>query len=215
MSAEWMQKARAIFTIDLSQRKSKSTKPKNMSAKKSLSTQESEELLELLKARFEKNSDRHKGIEWSKVQAKLEASSDKLWSLNEMEKTGGEPDVVGFDKQTGEYIFYDCSAESPKRRSLCYDRAALDFRKEYKPENSAVDMATEMGIEILTEDQYRELQQLGNFDLKTSSWIKTPERIRKLGGGLFCDRRYDTVFVYHNGAESYYAARGFRGSLMV
>ncbi|MBS1523876.1 MAG: DUF4256 domain-containing protein [Bacteroidetes bacterium] len=185
-----------------------------MSAKKSLSSQESSELLELLKTRFEKNKDRHKYIEWSKVQAKLEAAPEKLWSLNEMERTGGEPDVVGQEK--GEFVFYDCSAESPKgRRSLCYDRAALDFRKEYKPENSAIDLANEIGIEILTEDQYRELQQLGNFDLKTSSWIKTPERIRKLGGGIFCDRRYDTVFVYHNGAESYYAARGFRGSLRV
>lgn len=185
-----------------------------MSAKKSLSTQESAELLEILKARFEKNLNRHKGIEWAKVQAKLEAAPEKLWSLNEMERTGGEPDVVGQDK--GEYLFYDCSAESPKgRRSLCYDREALEFRKEYKPANSALDLAAEMGIEILTEDQYKELQQLGNFDLKTSSWIKTPEKIRKLGGGLFCDRRYDTVFVYHNGAESYYAARGFRGLLRV
>ena len=185
-----------------------------MSTKKSLSTQESAELLELLKIRFEKNSNRHKGIEWAKVQAKLEAAPEKLWSLNEMERTGGEPDVVGEDK--GEYLFYDCSAESPKgRRSLCYDREALDFRKEYKPANSAMDLATEMGVEILTEDQYRNLQQLGNFDLKTSSWIKTPEKIRKLGGGVFCDRRYDTVFVYHNGAESYYAARGFRGCLKV
>lgn len=185
-----------------------------MSAKKSLSLQESSELLEILKTRFEKNSHRHKGIEWTKVRAKLEAAPEKRWSLNEMERTGGEPDVVRQDK--GDYLFYDCSAESPKgRRSLCYDREALDFRKEYKPANSAMDLATEMGIEILTEDQYRELQQLGNFDLKTSSWIKTPEKIRKLGGGLFCDRRYDTVFVYHNGAESYYAARGFRGSLRV
>ncbi len=185
-----------------------------MSTKKSLSIQESTELLEILKTRFEKNNNRHKGIEWAKVQAKLEAAPEKLWSLNEMERTGGEPDVVGQDK--GGYLFYDCSVESPKgRRSLCYDRGALDFRKEYKPENSAIDLATEMGIEILTEDQYRELQQLGNFDLKTSSWIKTPEKIRKLGGGIFCDRRYDTVFVYHNGAESYYAARGFRGSLHI
>jgi len=184
--------------------------------KKELSAEQATELLRILQTRFEKNSDRHKGIEWAKVQAKLEAAPEKLWSLNEMERTGGEPDVVGYDKQTGEYIFYDCSAESPKgRRSLCYDREALDFRKEYKPANSAMDLATEMGIEILTEDQYRELQQLGNFDLKTSIWIKTPEKIRKLGGGLFCDRRYGTVFVYHNGAESYYAARGFRGSLRV
>lgn len=182
--------------------------------KEKLSADQIKELLGILKTRFEKNSNRHKGIEWAKVQAKLEAHPNKLWSLNEMEKTGGEPDVVGEDK--GEYLFYDCSAESPKgRRSLCYDRAALDSRKEYKPENSAIDMATEMGIEILTEDQYRGLQQLGNFDLKTSSWIKTPEKIRKLGGAIFCDRRYDTVFVYHNGAESYYAARGFRGCLRV
>lgn len=182
--------------------------------KKELSTEQTAELLQILKTRFEKNSNRHKGIEWAKVQAKLEAAPEKMWSLNEMERTGGEPDVVGREK--GDYIFYDCSAESPKgRRSLCYDRVALDFRKEFKPENSAIDLATEIGIEILSEDQYRELQQLGNFDLKTSSWIKTPEKIRKLGGGLFCDRRYDTVFVYHNGAESYYAARGFRGSLRV
>ena len=182
--------------------------------KKELSAEQAAELLRILQTRFEKNPNRHKGIEWAKVQAKLEAAPEKLWSLNEMERTGGEPDVVGQDKD--DYLFYDCSAESPKgRRSLCYDREALDFRKEYKPANSATDLATEMGIEILTEDQYRELQQLGNFDLKTSSWIKTPEKIRKLGGGLFCDRRYDTVFVYHNGAESYYAARGFRGSLRV
>jgi hypothetical protein len=184
--------------------------------KKELSAEQVAEMLHTLKVRFEKNNNRHKGIEWAKVQAKLEAAPEKLWSLNEMERTGGEPDVVGQDKVTGEYLFYDCSAESPKgRRSLCYDRAALDYRKEYKPANSAIDLAIEMGVEILTEDQYRELQQLGNFDLKTSSWIKTPEKIRKLGGGLFCDRRYDTVFVYHNGAESYYAARGFRGSLRV
>lgn len=182
--------------------------------KKELSAEQLDELLNILKTRFEKNGHRHKDIEWAKVQAKLEANPEKLWSLNEMERTGGEPDVAGQDK--GEYVFYDCSAESPKgRRSLCYDREALDFRKEYKPANSAIDLATEMGIEILTEDQYRELQQLGSFDLKTSSWIKTPEKIRKLGGGIFCDRRYDTVFVYHNGAESYYAARGFRGSLRV
>jgi len=187
-----------------------------MSTKKSLSPQESSELLEVLKTRFGKNLDRHKGIEWAKVQSKLEAAPEKLWSISEMERTGGEPDVVGFDKATGEYLFYDCSAESPKgRRNVCYDREALNSRKEFKPGNSAIDMATEMGIEILTEDQYKELQQLGNFDLKTSSWIKTPDKIRKLGGGLFCDRRFDTVFVYHNGAESYYAARGFRGSLRV
>jgi hypothetical protein len=159
---------------------------------------------------------RHKGIEWSKVQAKLESNNDKLWSLNEMEGTGGEPDVVGHDITTGEYIFYDCSGESPRgRRSLCYDRAALDSRKEHKPENCVLDMAAAMGIELLTEDQYRELQELGNFDVKTSSWVKTPVEIRKLGGAIFCDRRYDTVFVYHNGAESYYGVRGFRGSLIV
>jgi hypothetical protein len=159
---------------------------------------------------------RHKGIEWSKVQAKLEANSEKLWSLNEMEETGGEPDVVGFEKKKGEYIFYDCSAESPKdRRSLCYDDEALASRKEHKPEDSAVNMAAAMGIELLTEEQYRQLQQLGNFDTKTSSWVQTPAAIRKLGGALFCDRRYDTVFLYHNGAESYYAARGFRGLLKV
>jgi len=185
-------------------------------AKKSLSAEQREELLKTLKARFEKNMNRHKGLEWAKVQAKLEANADRLWSLNEMERTGGEPDVVGYDKKTGEYIFYDCSAESPKgRRSLCYDRAALDARKEHKPENSAIDLAASMGIELLTEEQYRELQKLGEFDLKTSSWVKTPAEIRKLGGGLFCDRRYDTVFLYHNGADSYYAARGFRGSLKV
>jgi hypothetical protein len=187
-----------------------------MNNKKELSSEQHQQLLYILHARFEKNRHRHKGIEWAELQARLEASPEKLWSLNEMERTGGEPDVVGYNKEAGEYIFYDCSAESPKgRRSLCYDREALDFRKEYKPANSAMDLAAEMGIDILNEDQYHELQQLGNFDLKTSSWIKTPESIRKLGGGLFCDRRYDTVFVYHNGAESYYAARGFRGSLKV
>lgn len=159
---------------------------------------------------------RHKGLEWSKVQAKLEANAEKLWSVNEMERTGGEPDVVEYDKMSGEYVFYDCSAESPKeRRSLCYDREALNSRKEFKPANSAVDMAAGLGIELLTEEQYRRLQELGNFDLKTSSWVKTPAAIRKLGGALFCDRRYNTVFLYHNGAESYYAARGFRGSLRV
>ncbi len=184
--------------------------------KKELSPKQREELLNTLKARFEKNMNRHKGLEWAKVQAKLEANTEKLRSLNEMERTGGEPDVVGFDKKRGEYIFYDCSTESPKgRRSLCYDREALESRKEHKPENSATDMAAAMDIELLTEEQYRELQKLGNFDTKTSSWIKTPSDIRKLGGALFCDRRYDTVFVYHNGAESYYAARGFRGSLRV
>jgi hypothetical protein len=186
------------------------------SNKKELLPKQREELLRVIKVRFEKNMDRHKGVEWSKVQAKLEANAEKLWSLNEMERTGGEPDVVGHDKKTGEYIFYDCSAESPKgRRSLCYDREALELRKENKPENNAIDMAAAMGIELLTEEQYRELQKLGNFDLKTSSWVKTPAEIRKLGGAIFCDRRYDNVFMYHNGADSYYAARGFRGSLRV
>jgi Protein of unknown function (DUF4256) len=181
-----------------------------------ITSKQREELLTALKARFEKNMNRHKGLEWTKVQAKLEANPKKLWSLNEMERTGGEPDVVGFDKKTGEYVFYDCSAESPKdRRSICYDHEALESRKEHKPKNSAVGMATDMGVELLTEEQYRELQQLGNFDLKTSSWVKTPPNIRKLGGALYCDRRYDTVFLYHNGAESYYAVRGFRGSLRV
>lgn len=187
-----------------------------ISNKKELSSEQREELLRTLKARFEKNINCHKGLEWAKVQAKLEADPEKLWSLNEMERTGGEPDVVGFDKETGEYIFYDCSAETPKgRKSVCYDREALESRKENKPENNAVDMAAAMGIELLTEEQYRELQKLGNFDTKTSSWVQTPANIRKLGGAIFCDRRYDTVFVYHNGAESYYAARGFRGSLRV
>lgn len=188
------------------------------SNKKEFSPEQREELLNTLKTRFEKNMNRPKGLEWAKVQAKLDppAGGEKLWSLNEMERTGGEPDVVGHDKKTGEYIFYDCSAESPKgRRSVCYDREALESRKEHKPENSAVEMADDMGIELLSEEQYRELQQLGNFDTKTSSWVKTPSDIRKLGGALFCDRRYNTVFVYHNGAESYYAARGFRGSLRV
>ncbi len=184
--------------------------------KKELSAKQREDLLSALKARFERNMNRHKGLEWPTVQAKLEANADKLWSLGEMERTGGEPDVVGHDKKSGEYIFYDCSAESPKdRRSACYDREALDSRKENKPKNNAMDMAAAMGVEILTEEQYRELQKLGNFDTKTSSWVNTPSAIRKLGGALFCDRRYDTVFVYHNGAESYYAARGFRGSLRV
>jgi hypothetical protein len=195
----------------------------NVKTKKVLSPEQREELLRALKARFEKNMNRHKSLEWAKVQAKLEANTEKLWSLNEMERTGGEPDVVGHDKKTGEYIFYDCSAESPKgRRSVCYDREALESRKEHKPENSAIDMAAAIGIELLTEEQYRELQKLGNpaspaggFDTKTSSWVKTPSDIRKLGGALFCDRRYDNVFLYHNGAESYYAARGFRGSLRV
>ncbi len=186
------------------------------SNKKKLPPEQNEELLKILKTRFDKNMNRHKGIEWEKVKAKLEASPEKMWSLDEMETTGGEPDVVGHDKKTGEYIFYDCSAESPKgRRSICYDHQALESRKEHKPENSAINMAADMGIEILTEEQYRELQQLGNFDLKTSSWVKTPADIRKLGGAIFCDRRYNTVFVYHNGAESYYGARGFRGSLRI
>ena len=184
--------------------------------KKVLSPEQRKELLEELKAHFEKNMNRHQAVEWAKVQAKLEARTEKLWSLSEMERTGGEPDVVGHDKKTGEYIFYDCSAESPNgRRSLCYDREALESRKEHKPKDNALDMAAAMEIELLTEDQYRELQKLGEFDTKTSSWVKTPSVIRKLGGALFCDRRYNTVFVYHNGAESYYAARGFRGSLRV
>ena len=175
-----------------------------------------EELLGALKARFEKNMDRHKGLEWAHVQARLEANPEKLWSLNEMERTGGEPDVVGHDAKTGEYVFFDCSAQSPEgRRSVCYDREALESRRKFKPENNAMDMAVAMGIELLTEQQYRELQKLGEFDTKTSSWVKTPAEIRRLGGALFCDRRYDHVFVYHNGAESYYAARGFRGSLEV
>ena len=186
------------------------------SNKKKLSPEQSEELLKTLKARFEKNMKRHKGLEWDKVQARLKANPEKLWSLDDMERTGGEPDVVGHDKKTGEYIFYDCSEESPKeRRSVCYDGEALASRKEHKPKNSAIDMAADMGIEILTEEQYRELQELGNFDIKTSSWVKTPDAIRKLGGAVFCDRRYNQVFLYHNGAESYYAARGFRGSLRV
>ena len=181
-----------------------------------LSKKQREEILRALQARFEKNMKRHKGLEWAKVHAKLEANAEKLWSLHEMERTGGEPDLVGQDKKTGEYIFYDCSAESPKgRRSFCYDREALDSRKENKPKDSAVDLAAAMGVELLTEEQYRELQMLGDFDSKTSSWVKTPSAIRRLGGALFCDRRFDTVFVYHNGAESYYAARGFRGSLRV
>ena len=185
-------------------------------AKKELSPEQRGELLSALKARFEKNMNRHKGLDWTTVQAKLEGRHGKLWSLHEMERTGGEPDVVGHDKKTGEYVFYDCSAESPKgRRSVCYDREALDSRKEHKPANNAMDMAGAMGVELLTEEQYRELQELGEFDTKTSSWVKTPSAIRKLGGALFCDRRYDHVFVYHNGAESYYAARGFRGSLKV
>ena len=186
------------------------------SNKKKLSAEESEELLLTLRGRFEKNTSRHKGIDWNSVQAKLETKPEKLWSLNEMEETGGEPDVVAFDKKTGDYIFYDCAAESPKgRRSVCYDDDALASRKEHKPANSAIDMAAKMGIQILTEEQYRELQKLGKFDTKTSSWIKTPTDIREQGGALFCDYRYGTVFVYHNGAESYYAARAFRASLRV
>jgi len=184
--------------------------------KKELSPKQREELLRALKVRFEKNMNRHKGFEWANAQARLEADAEKLWSLNEMERTGGEPDVVGHDKKTGEYIFYDCSPESPKhRRSLCYDREALESRKENKPKGNVLDMADAMGVELLTEEQYRELQKVGTFDAKTSSWVKTPSAIRKLGGALFCDRRFDTVFLYHNGAESYYAARAFRGLLRV
>ena len=184
--------------------------------KKELSPEQREELLRALKSRFEKNMNRHECLEWAKVQARLETNTEKLWSLHEMERTGGEPDVVGHEIEGGEYIFYDCSAESPKgRRNVCYDREALEARKEFKPENNAIDMAAAMGIELLTEEQYRELQKLGNFDTKTSSWVKTPSDIRKLGGAIFCDRRYNTIFVYHNGAESYYAARGLRGALRV
>lgn len=184
--------------------------------KKALSSKDSKELLEILRVRFEKNMGRHKGLDWDGVQSKLEGNAAKLWSLNEMEMTGGEPDVVGFDKKTGEYIFFDCAAESPKgRRSLCYDHEALESRKEHKPADSAVEMAANMGLELLNEEQYRNLQQLGVFDTKTSSWIKTPDDIRKLGGAVFCDRRYNQVFLYHNGAESYYAARGFRAALRV
>jgi len=184
--------------------------------KAKLSPAQRQALLKALKARFEKRANRHKGLEWAKVQARLEANADKLWSLNEMERTGGEPDVVGHDKQTGEFIFYDCSAESPTgRRSACYDREGLESRKEHKPKSNAIDMAAAMGIELLTEEQYRELQTLGEFDTKTSSWVQTPAAVRTLGGAIFCDRRYDHVFTYHNGAPSYYAARGFRGSLRV
>jgi hypothetical protein len=187
-----------------------------MQRAKDMDARQCKALLRVLQARFEKNMNRHGGLEWAKVQARLEANAAKLWSLNEMERTGGEPDVVAHDKKTGEYIFYDCSAESPKgRRSVCYDREGLESRKEHRPENNAIDMATAMGIELLTEEQYRELQRLGNFDMKTSSWVKTPSDIRKLGGALFCDRRYGHVFVYHNGAPSYYSARAFRGSLRV
>ena len=189
---------------------------KSVKTKKALSPAQCDELLSALKARFDEHMDRHRGLEWAKVQARLEAKAEKLWSLSEMERTGGEPDVVGHDHKTGEYIVFDCSAESPKgRRSLCYDRQALDGRKEHKPENSAMDLAAAMGIELLTEEQYRDLQTLGDFDMKTSSWVKTPADIRKLGGAVFCDRRYGHVFWYHNGAESYYAARGFRGSVRV
>lgn len=184
--------------------------------KNKLTPEQQKELLKTLQVRFEKNMKRHKGLKWTAVQTKLETNPEKLWSLNAMEETGGEPDVVEFDKKTGEYIFYDCSAESPKeRRSICYDHEALEKRKEHKPADSAINMATDMGIEILTEEQYRKLQQLGEFDTKTSSWIKTPADIRKLGGAVFCDRRYNTVFLYHNGADSYYAARGFRGCLRI
>lgn len=194
-----------------------------MGNNKELSLKQGEELIGVLKDRFENNMNRHKELEWFAIQAKLEGclyggqgNIEKLWSLSEMEKTGGEPDVIGFDKRTGEYIFYDCSAESPQgRRSFCYDREALESRKMNKPKNNAIDMAAAMGIELLTEEQYRELQKLGNFDMKTSSWVKTPSDIRKLGGAIFCDRRYNKVFMYHNGAESYYAARGFRGALKV
>jgi hypothetical protein len=186
------------------------------SNKRKLSSEQSDEILKVLKTRFDKNTNRHKGLNWAEVQAKLVANPAKLWSLHEMEISGGEPDLVGHDKKTGEYVFYDCSAESPKgRRSICYDDEALESRKENKPKDSAMNMAADMGIEILTEQEYRELQQLGTFDLKTSSWVQTPAAIRKLGGALFCDRRYDQVFLYHNGAESYYAARAFRGSLRV
>lgn len=189
---------------------------KSMSGKKKLSPEEREGILGELKSRFGKNTNRHKGLDWAKVQARLEAHPEKLWSLHEMERTGGEPDVVGHDKKTGECIFHDCSAETPKgRRSVCYDHEALESRKENKPKDSAMGMAADMGIDILTERQYRELQKLGDFDTKTSSWVETPADIRELGGALFCDRRYDRVFLYHNGAESYYTVRGFRGSLRV
>ena len=191
-------------------------KKTNIADKKELTLEQCEEIIKILKNRFEKNMNRHKNLDWDKIHLKLKANPEKLWSLNEMEKTDGEPDVIDYDENTDEYIFFDCSPESPTgRRNVCYDNEALESRKQNKPENSAINMAAEMGIEILTEEQYRELQKLGSFDLKTSSWIKTPDKIRKLGGALFCDRRYDTVFVYHNGAESYYGARGFRGSLRV
>lgn len=184
--------------------------------KRELSAKQADDLLKTLKARFERNMKRHQGLEWAKVETRLKASTDKLWSLNEMERTGGEPDVVGHDKKTGEFVFYDCSEQTPKgRTSLCYDRVALNSRKEHKPKDNAVDMASAIGVELLTEEQYRELQKTGEFDTKTSSWVRTPDKIRDLGGALFCDRRFDTVFVYHNGAESYYAGRGFRGWLKV
>ena len=187
-----------------------------MENSKELSLEEREKLFGVLKVRFEKNMNRHKDLEWENLKTKLDSNPEKLWSLNDMEKTGGEPDVVGYDKKTGEFLFYDCSAESPiGRRNVCYDREALDSRKEFKPENTAIDMAATIGIDLLTEEQYRELQKLGNFDTKTSSWVKTPSGIRKLGGALYCDRRYDSVFLYHNGAPSYYAVRGFRGSISV
>ncbi|HCA09647.1 DUF4256 domain-containing protein [Chryseobacterium sp.] len=184
-------------------------------SKNKLTAEQSGELLNILKVRFEKNMNRHKGLSWEKIQSKLEAAPEKLWSLNVMEETEGEPDVVDYDKKTDEYIFFDCSPESPKRRSLCYDYQAWDSRKANKPESNVIDKTTEMGIELLTEEQYRQLQELGKFDLKTSSWVKTPANIRELGGAIFCDRRYNTVFMYHNGADSYYAARGFRGMLKV
>lgn len=187
-----------------------------MNSEKELSSDQREKLLKVLESRFEKNMNRHKDLKWSEIQAKLEANPDKFWSLNEMERTGGQPDVVGQDKNTGEYIFFDCSPESPKgRRKVCYDREALESKKKHKPKNNAIDMAEAMGIELLTKEQYQELQELGNFDTKTSSWLKTPDEIRDLGGAIFGDFRYDTVFVYHNGAQSYYASRGFRGSLKV
>jgi hypothetical protein len=194
----------------------KETGMKTAKAEKKVSPAQGEKLFGALQARFEKNRNRHEGLEWANVKARLQVHSEKLWSLNEMESTGGEPDVIGHDNQTGEYIFFDCSPETPKnRRSFCYDREALDSRKEAKPKNSAMDMAAAMGVELLTEEQYRELQRLGNFDTKTSSWLKTPADVRKLGGAIFGDRRFDRVFIYHNGAESYYAARAFRGSLRV
>ncbi len=208
-------KSRAFRTIPLQQRYNGSMS-KMQSHRRELSPEQYDGLLRALKARFEKNMNRHKGLQWTKVQAKLEDNVEKLWSLNEMERTGGEPDVVDMDKKTGAYIFYDCSAESPAdRRSICYDGDALEARKEHKPKNSAMNMATAMGIALLTEEQYRKLQTLGKFDMKTSSWVQTPPAIRTLGGALFCDRRYGTVFVYHNGADSYYASRGFRGEVRV